>query len=283
MRLDELCERALPPGPWAEGENIPWDEPEFSARMLREHLSQAHDRASRREEIIDRQVTWIHRALLEERPTAVLDLGCGPGLYTSRLARLGHRCVGLDYGPAAIAYARERADAEGLACQYELRDIRAGGYSTDGFGLAMLIYGELNVFPRDTAVQILRGMRAVLGEHGVLLLEAHTLAAVREMGEGKPDWYTAEHGLFGDDPYLCLTERFWHPEQRASTVRYFVVEAATGAVRRYAQTLQAYSERDYRELLAAAGFMAGITFHAGLAGERELVQAGLCAITVRKD
>src|SRR5262245_56889161 len=112
MRLDELRARAMPPGPWAEGENIPWDEPEFSARMLREHLSQAHDRASRREEIIDRQVTWIHRDLLEERPTAVLDLGCGPGLYTSRLACLGHWCVGLDYGPAAIAYAPERADEE---------------------------------------------------------------------------------------------------------------------------------------------------------------------------
>jgi SAM-dependent methyltransferase len=283
MRLNELCERALPPRPWSEGENIPWDEPEFSARMLREHLSQAHDRASRREQIIDRQVTWIHRDLLEERPTAVLDLGCGPGLYTSRFACLGHRCLGLDYGPAAIAYALERAVAEGLTCQYELRDIRSGAYGTNGFGLAMLIYGELNVFPRDTAVRILRGMREALVEHGVLLLEAHTREAVRQMGECKPEWYTAEHGLFGDDPYLCLAEHFWHPELQASTIRSFVVETATGAMRRYAQTFQAYSEQDYRELLTAAGFTEEITLHAGLAGEHELVQAGLCAITVRKE
>jgi len=31
------------------------------------------------------------------RGPEVLDLGCGPGLYASRLARLGHECTGIDY------------------------------------------------------------------------------------------------------------------------------------------------------------------------------------------
>lgn len=282
MRLDDLIGRTLPPDPWAEGENLPWDEPAFSARMLREHLSQAHDRASRRDEIIERQVAWIHGALLHGQATAVLDLGCGPGLYTSRLARLGHRCMGIDYSPAAITYARGRAAAEGLACQYELRDIRAGDYGETCYGLAMLIYGELNVFPREVAARILRGMHDALMEGGVLLLEAHTFAAVQEMGEQGSKWYMAERGLFGDEPYLCLMENFWHPEPRATTIRYFVVEAATGAVRHYAQTMQAYTQEDYRALLTAAGFTGTITFHAGLAGDLDLVQTGFCAITAHK-
>ena len=58
--------------------------------MLQEHLSQEHDAASRRAPIIDRHVHWIHAALLSSHPTAILDLACGPGLYSSRLARLGH-------------------------------------------------------------------------------------------------------------------------------------------------------------------------------------------------
>jgi 2-polyprenyl-3-methyl-5-hydroxy-6-metoxy-1,4-benzoquinol methylase len=78
--------------------------------MLHEHLSQDHDAASRRGATIDRQVAWIHGALLlAGTPTRVLDLGCGPGLYAERLAALGHRCVGVDVSPASIAFARARA------------------------------------------------------------------------------------------------------------------------------------------------------------------------------
>jgi hypothetical protein len=80
MNLLDMIERTAIPAPWSEGEKIPWDEPGFSERMLKEHLSQEHDAASRRTEHIDAHVDWIHRELLGERPARVLDLGCGPGL-----------------------------------------------------------------------------------------------------------------------------------------------------------------------------------------------------------
>jgi len=51
--------RNLDPAPWSEGDNIPWNEPGFSQRMLKEHLSQAHDLANHRFETIDRHVAWI--------------------------------------------------------------------------------------------------------------------------------------------------------------------------------------------------------------------------------
>lgn len=43
----------------AEESKIPWDEPAFSQRMLANHLSQEHDWASRRQNVIDQQVEWI--------------------------------------------------------------------------------------------------------------------------------------------------------------------------------------------------------------------------------
>ena len=48
MNLLHVIQRSPAPVPWAEGENIPWHDPAFSERMLTEHLSQAHDAASRR-------------------------------------------------------------------------------------------------------------------------------------------------------------------------------------------------------------------------------------------
>ncbi len=113
MELIELIRRPRTPEPWAEGEKIPWSDPGFSQRMLNEHLSQAHDAASRRFEIIDQQVEWIHHQVLKGKPGRVLDLGCGPGLYTSRLAKLGHACTGIDFSPASIAYARQQAGVRG--------------------------------------------------------------------------------------------------------------------------------------------------------------------------
>ena len=97
MNLMDIVNRRPIPQPWAEGEKIPWNEPDFSQRMLREHLSQQHDLASRRFAVIDQHVAWIYRSALQEKPSRVLDLGCGPGLYASRLARLGHTCTGIDF------------------------------------------------------------------------------------------------------------------------------------------------------------------------------------------
>ena len=138
----------IPPTAWVEGENIPWNDRDFSERMLAEHLTQEHNLASRRFDIIDRQVRWIHTAVLGSKPTRILDLACGPGLYTSRLARLGHVCVGIDYAPAAVHYAQETAIREGLACTYCLGDVRETEYG-DGYGLVMMLFGQLERISKE--------------------------------------------------------------------------------------------------------------------------------------
>jgi 2-polyprenyl-3-methyl-5-hydroxy-6-metoxy-1,4-benzoquinol methylase len=113
--------------------------------MLREHLSQAHDAASRRTIIIEDHVEWIQRVVLHDRSSRVLDLGCGPGLYSSRFAQRGHTCVGIDFSPASIEYAREVARSQQLACEYRLDDVRHAEFGT-GYDLALFIFGELNPF-----------------------------------------------------------------------------------------------------------------------------------------
>ena len=131
MELSDIINRQSPPVPWEEGENIPWNDPGFSERMLREHLSQDHNAASRRFEIIDKHVEWIHREVLSEKQSAILDLGCGPGLYMLRLEKLGHQCVGIDYSPASISYAKELAVKEEVSFRCSCQDIRQADFETD--------------------------------------------------------------------------------------------------------------------------------------------------------
>jgi SAM-dependent methyltransferase len=279
MQLADLWRRAIPPAPWREGDNIPWNEPAFSARMLDEHLSQAHDAASRRSALIDRHVAWIHHTLLHSSPTTILDLGCGPGLYTSRLARLGHSCTGIDFSPASIAYARTSAVEQQLDCRYALEDLRSAAFG--GFGLAMCIFGEINVFPRDQAANLLRKAYDALAGGGVLLLEAHTFAAIQQIGQRPPRWFTAQTGLFGATPHLGLVEHFWHAEARAATIRSYAIELASGALTSYAQSFQAYSAPEYTALLQACGF-GDIVFTPSLTGAPEADQPDLVVVVARK-
>lgn len=280
MHLLNIVGRTLPPEPWAEGDNIPWHEPGFSERMLHEHLSQEHDAASRRAATLDRHVAWIHGALLGGRPSRILDLGCGPGLYSSRLARLGHQCVGIDYSPASIAYARAEAEAHGLACRYELADLREADMG-GGFDLAMLIFGELNVFRPAHATTLLARIHGALSAGGILLLEAHTFAAVRAIGAEPPTWMSAVSGLFSSAPHLRLSERFWHAEAGVATTRYHIVDATSGAVTRYAQSFQAYTEEEYIALLRQCDFTE-VALLPALTGEPVAEQTDLLVIVARR-
>lgn len=251
--LLDLVNRKPIPEPWEEGDNIPWDEPGFSQRMLAEHLSQAHDMASRRAPKIEEHLRWIHSEVLGERPTRVLDLCCGPGLYTSRLAAFGHECVGIDFSPAAMAYAREQAAANELACRYVRGDVRVTEFE-GSFGLVMMVFGQLNVFRPAEAQELLGKARRALKDGGALLLEVHTLPAVERMGACGASWYSATNGLFSSGPHLVLLEHFWRAETKAATTRFFVVDTASGRVSAHAMTTQGYSDGEYRSLLAESGF-----------------------------
>ncbi len=280
MNLLDIVNRPPTPEPWAEGEKIPWNDPDFSARMLKEHLSQEHDAASRRFATIDMHVAWIHQHVLGDNPTRILDLGCGPGLYVSRLARLGHTGVGIDFSPASIAYAKAQAMRENLPVTYLETDIRRAEYGA-GYGLAMLIYGEFNVFSLADAQLILKKAQRALRPGGRLLLEPHTFDAIQKTAKFPNSWYTTSSGLFSEQPHLCLTENFWDDEQKTATERYFIIDAATGFVTRHAATMQAYTDEEYELLLAKCGFH-DVRFYPSLTGEVEEPHNWLCAITAQK-
>lgn len=280
MKLLDVVRRESVPKPWAEGEKIPWDDPDFSRRMLNEHLSQEHDAASRRFEIIDSHVRWIHDQVLKGNPTRILDLGCGPGLYTNRLARLGHRCVGIDYSPASIAYAKEQAEEEGLECTYIQQDIRTADYG-DGYGLVMLIFGEFNVFRPEEARGILEKAYRALAPNSFLLLEPHTFEAVLKIGEQPSSWYSAEEGLFSDEPHFCLRENFWDAEDNVAIERYYIINAVTGEVTRHSASTQAYMDDQYRSLLVDCGF-GEVEFYLSLDGSTGGARSDLTVVLSQK-
>lgn len=249
MNLCDLIHRQ-PPSPWEGEAKIPWNDPAFSARMLENHLSQDHDWASRRSDIIRAHVDWIVQKL-PRPPARILDFACGPGLYTHLLAQHGHQCAGVDFSPASIAYARSRAEELALPPNYILADIRHFEIEQT-FDCILMTFGEINVFPRNEAEAILANCRRMLRPGGLFILEAHTFEAVRDAGLAAASWQSHVSGLFSEAPHLLLQENLWHQDVAVAASRYYVVDGTTAGVTMYASSMQAYSQEEYNTLLATA-------------------------------
>jgi SAM-dependent methyltransferase len=280
MNLAEIINRSTPPEPWSEGDNIPWDEPGFSERMLQEHLSQDHDLASRRLATIDRHVAWIHAVLLGGRSGAhIFDMGCGPGLYGERMALFGHNYTGMDFSPASLAYARKSAADRGLTCTYIQGDLRQASFGADeSFDLVMQIFGEINVFRPSHTRLILAKAYSALKPGGRLLLEASTEQSLRNMGKVNTSWFTSRTGLFSDRPHIVLEETFWEEKRKTVTNRYYIIDAASAQVERFACSYQAYTVEEYHKLLTDSGFKE-ITIYPVLGESPDEEPAEMLAIT----
>jgi SAM-dependent methyltransferase len=279
MNIKQIINRNETPEPWSEGEKIPWNDPEFSERMLKYHLTQDHDLASRRFEIIDKHVEWIHNKL-GRIPSKILDLACGPGLYSTRLTKLGHSCRGIDFSPASIKYAREQALKEEVKVDYVLEDIRTAEYGEQN-DIVLFIYGEFNVFRPDDIKHILKKAYDSLKEGGLFIAEPNRCETVKREGTSPASWYSSEEGLFSPKPHLCLMENFWDQERHVSTTRYFIIDAETNKVTLHASSMVAYTREDLEEMLREVGFK-DIVFYESLSDEKEDLDTNLEVVEARK-
>lgn len=95
-----------------------WADEYISKRMLEYHLNGAVDVSSRRLEFIERSVDWMVERFSLDAGRKVADFGCGPGLYTNRLAAAGARVIGIDFSERSIRHARQSAQEQGLSVEH---------------------------------------------------------------------------------------------------------------------------------------------------------------------
>ncbi|MCZ7545813.1 MAG: class I SAM-dependent methyltransferase [Anaerolineae bacterium] len=89
LQLELLARLAQKP-PWFEPDQVRfWDDAYIAQQMLKAHLDPDTDAASRKPETIEASVRWLIDRLALEPGAHLLDLGCGPGLYSARFAARG--------------------------------------------------------------------------------------------------------------------------------------------------------------------------------------------------
>lgn len=252
--LRRIYNRPPRPRPWEQGGNLPWDDPVFSGRMLREHLDQSHGAASRVNEERALQIDWLWRRLGLQAGKALLDITCGPGLYATEFARLGLQVTGIDFGPASIEYAVELAASKGVTdqCQFILSDVREMAFPEAAFDAATFIYGQLAVFTVEEAKELLTKTAQSLKPGGALCVEL--LNQERVDKKDSSWWFTDDQGLWGDKPFLHLGERFWDSERAISIERFQVLHLESGQLDLVTLCDQTYSAVEMIDMMKTAGF-----------------------------
>jgi SAM-dependent methyltransferase len=242
------------PVPWAQGGNLPWDEPAFSERMLREHLDESHGAASRigAERLL--QIDWLWSQLDLHPGSRLLDVTCGPGLYAIELARRGCQVTGIDFSPASIEYARRMASCERppADCTFVEQDVRHADFGQQAFDVALFLYGQLAVFPKEEAQALLSKIAGALKPGGRLAVEL--LAQERVDKNNSTWWFTDNTGLWGDAPFLNLGERFWLEDEAMSVERYSIVHLDSGDLTEITLCDQTYAVETMTAMMNAAGF-----------------------------
>lgn len=139
-------------------------------KYLRARIDEAWGRASR-----ERHPLGGRRAL---------DVGCGAGLLSEPLARLGAAVTGLDAAPENIAAARLHAEGQGLAIDY-----RAGGIESLGGETFDLVVSMEVVEHVTEPAAFIAGLAGALAPDGLLILSTPNRTSLSKLalitiGEG---------------------------------------------------------------------------------------------------
>ena len=251
LNLELLQALQEKPEPFTPGEPLFWDDPHISQGMLAAHLNPTNDLASRRPETIDRTVAWIAGTLGLEPGDRVLDLGCGPGLYTQRFARRGQRVSGVDYSRRSIEYAKQQAADNGLDIGYRYQDYLALDDPAQ-YRAALLIYGDFCPLSPEKRARLLKNVRRALLPGGHFVLDVTTREG-RMRWKSENGWYVAESGFWKPGRHLVLEQGFDYPEQAIYLDQYVVIEG-DGKVSVYRNWFQDYTVASITRELEEGGF-----------------------------
>jgi SAM-dependent methyltransferase len=220
--------KSLPawPRPFDPSAELDWSDPLASRRLLREHLDQTHDGASRRVSQIEGHLTRLER-LLPRGQLRILDAACGPGLYAVRLARRGHEVVGTDVGPAVLAHARRLAVDAGVGAHFVRWDLREPPpapltrVAGRGFDACLLIYHVLENFPPAQQRVVVRRLAGLLRPGGVLIAEMRVRP---DQPPGRlSHWEFLSTSLLSDRRHLLLVDSTWDQRRRVYVLREVAV------------------------------------------------------------
>lgn len=218
LLLDVMNRKKSPaPSLFEAGTKPFWQDAHIAKQMLEAHLDPTTERGSRHPEFIDRSVNWLNTLIPEK--SKILDLGCGPGLYTERLAAMGHSCSGIDFSEVSISYAQSLASR----VTYTYDNYLTADWGED-YDLIILVYCDFGVFSPQDQSQLLHKINASLKKGGIFVLDAFTKAYFDNFPE-EFECSELEGGFWSTRAHQLIKESYRYPDCLTVMGQYQLMEA----------------------------------------------------------
>lgn len=255
-----------------------WTDEHTSKHMLRFHLDEELDASSRSIAFIDRSVDWIISRFNIDAEKKIVDFGCGPGLYTTRLARRHAVVTGIDFSKRSIQYAQETATWEKLPIRYVNRNYL--DFETDErFDLVLMIMCDFCALSPAQRKTMLAKFHRLLEPAGSVLLDVYSLNAFNEREEKALYEPNLLDGFWSPDKYYGFLNTFKYEKEKVVLDQYTIIEAER--TRTIYNWLQYFSPEDVEREFSACGF-AIENYYADVAGTPFSAQSREFAIIARK-
>lgn len=228
-----------------------WADPHTSEQMLSYHLNGDVDLASRNKGFIEKSIAWIISHFGVGEQTQICDFGCGPGLYTSGLARAGAKVTGVDFSKNSITYARTYAKQEKLNINYIHQNYLE--YQTEErYDIITMIMCDYCALSPAQRKMILDKLHQHLNDDGCVLLDAYSLKGFEERAETSLYEHMQLHGFWSKNDYYGFLSTFKYEEEKVVLDKYTIIEETNSKV--IYNWLQYFSEDMLLNELNNSGF-----------------------------
>lgn len=229
-----------------------WDNEHISKMMLMAHLNPNWDAASRKPETIKATCNWIFSTLGLEPGQKIMDLGCGPGLYTTEFCDYGLEVVGVDYSKRSIDYARKQALIKEQAIDYRYQN-----YSEledcDLYDVMTLIYCDFGVLSPSSRTELLQRILRALKPGGHFVFDVWS-TVYEELTATYRNWVVHEEkGFWKPAPHLELIHKTYNQDAAVSLKQHIIVQEYS-EISVFNLWEQCYTPESIEALLVENGF-----------------------------
>lgn len=200
-----------------------WTDEYTSKQMLTFHLQENIDISSRNIEFINRSVEWMISNFNIGTETNIADFGCGPGLYTTKLAKQGANVTGIDFSKRSIQYAQEIATKERLSINY-INENYLEFESDEQFDLILMIMCDYCALSPNQRKKLLDKFSTILKPNGAILLDVYSLKMFEDREETVSYTPNFSNGFWSPNKYYEFLNTFKYENEKVILDKYIIIE-----------------------------------------------------------
>lgn len=251
MKFKNLFKESVKPKLYTPGTTVMWTDTYISKQLLAMHLNPKIDAASRNLHDIELTTNWILSHNLPEK-AKILDLGCGPGLYTEKLARSNYDVTGIDFSENSINYAEEQNRIKDLNIKYIKQNYLDINYKEE-FDLIMMIYTDFGVLLPKERENLLKRIHSALKPGGIFIFDVVNENNIQDKIIPK-SWEIQEKGFWRPHPYIALSESFHYQNEKVVLNQHIVIDK-TEDYEMYRFWMHYFNEEEIKKLLTEFVFV----------------------------